>query len=309
MTETYLPPRQQPSQQPRQPPVPPWTYPAPSYLPPEPPKPKRRLGRGAVALVAAATIAAAGVGGTVGALVAGDDGAATPTASAPATSTSDSTAIDVSSIVDKVENSVVQVNVRTANAEGLGSGVILDASGRILTNNHVVSAAEELTVTLADGRTVPASVVGTDPSTDLAVIQAQGVSGLTPAKFGDSEAVHVGDEVIAIGSPGGLQGTVTTGIVSALDREVNVAGEEQQQSPFPQARSGGGSTVTYHAIQTDASINQGNSGGPLFNSAGEVIGINSAIYSPVSGPDGSAGSVGIGFAIPSNDAQQVIDKL
>ncbi|MGH3881460.1 MAG: S1C family serine protease [Actinophytocola sp.] len=303
MTETYLPPRQQP----RQPPVPPWTYPAPSYLPPEPPKPKRRLGRGAVALVAAATIAAAGVGGTVGALVAGDDGAAAPTASA--TTTSDTKAVDVSSIVDKVKNSVVQVNVRTANAEGLGSGVIIDASGRILTNNHVVSAAEELTVTLADGRTVPASVVGTDPSTDLAVIQARGVSGLTPAKFGDSDAVHVGDEVIAIGSPGGLQGTVTTGIVSALDREVNVAGEEQRQSPFPQARSGGGSTVTYHAIQTDASINQGNSGGPLFNSAGEVIGVNSAIYSPVSGPDGSAGSVGIGFAIPSNDAQQVIDKL
>ena len=122
--------------------------------------------------------------------------------------------------------------------------------------------------------------------------------------------MRVGDEVIAIGSPGGLQGTVTTGIVSALDREVTVPGQEQQQQTRSRyARRAAGSTVSYQAIQTDASINQGNSGGPLFNAAGEVIGINSAIYSPVSGPDGSAGSVGIGFAIPSNVAQQVIDQL
>jgi putative serine protease PepD len=230
--------------------------------------------------------------------------------------------------VAKVKNSVVQVNMRTSNAEGIGSGVIINADGRILTNNHVVADAEQLTVTLADGRTVDASVVGTDPSSDLAVIQAKGVSGLTPATFANSNAVHVGDEVVAIGSPGGLQGTVTTGIVSALNRDVTVPGEEQEQQqqqqeqqqqdgqlPFgqeqdqqqnPQQDSG---NVTYKAIQTDASINQGNSGGPLFDSAGQVIGINSAIYSPVTGADGSAGSVGIGFAIPSNTAQQVIDKL
>jgi putative serine protease PepD len=228
-----------------------------------------------------------------------------------ASSTSDTTntPVDVSSVVDKVKNSVVQVNVRTATAEGIGSGVIISADGRILTNNHVVSGAEKLTVTLANGKTVEASVVGTDPSSDLAVIQAEGVSGLTPATFGDSDAVAVGDEVIAIGSPGGLQGTVTTGIVSALDRDVTVSAEQERQNPFPYTRNGSGGSVSYKAIQTDASINQGNSGGPLFNSAGEVIGINSAIYSPVSGPDGSAGSVGIGFAIPSNTAQQVIDKL
>ncbi len=309
MTETYLPPAQAPGGDPRQPPIPPWTYPGSGYLPPEPPRKKSRLRRNTVALLAAATLAAGGIGGTVGALVAGGDGATTPTAATPAATTSATTPTDVSAVVAKVKNSVVQVNMRTANAEGIGSGVIISADGRILTNNHVVSGAQELTVTLADGRTVPASVVGTDPSSDLAVIQAQGVSGLTPVTFGNSDAVHVGDEVIAIGSPGGLQGTVTTGIVSALDREVNVPAEQQQQSPFPYAQQGSGSTVSYHAIQTDASINQGNSGGPLFNTAGEVIGINSAMYSPVSTPDGSAGSVGIGFAIPSNDAQQVIDKL
>src|SRR5262249_26716020 len=142
-------------------------------------------------------------------------------------------------LVAKVKNSVVQVNMRTANAEGIGSGVIISADGRILTNNHVVSGAEQLTVTLADGRTVDASVVGTDPSSDLAVIQAKGVSGLTPAKFGDSSAVHVGDEVMAIGSPGGLQNTVTTGIVSALNRDVSVPAEEQQQDPQQQEQDSG----------------------------------------------------------------------
>jgi putative serine protease PepD len=316
MTQTYLPPRH-PLGQSGQPPVPPWTYPTPGYLPPEPPQPpkQKRLRRGTVALLAAATLAAGGIGGTVGALIGGDDGAdnsATTSATSTADTSSDSPATDVSAVVQKVKDSVVQVNVRTANGQGVGSGVIVDADGRIITNNHVVGGADEVTVKLADGRTVNASVLGTDPSSDLAVIQAEGVSGLTPAKLGNSDSVRVGDEVIAIGSPGGLQNTVTTGIVSALNREVNVSGEEdqQQESPFPYTNNeSSDGTVSYQAIQTDASINQGNSGGPLFNSAGEVIGINSAIYSPVSGPDGSAGSVGIGFAIPANTAQQVIDKL
>jgi len=299
--------------------VPPWTYPTPGYLPqPQPPKKNNRFRRNTVALLAAATLAAGGIGGTVGALVAGNDGASTPTATA--TTSSDTKAVDVSALVAKVKDSVVQVNMRTSNAEGIGSGVIISPEGRILTNNHVVSGAEQLTVTLANGKTVDASVVGTDPSSDLAVIQAKGVSGLTPATFADSANVHVGDEVMAIGSPGGLQNTVTTGIVSALNRDVSVPAEEDQQqqqsqdseSPWglqeqqPQQDS---ATVSYKAIQTDASINQGNSGGPLFNSAGEVIGINSAIYSPVTGSDGAAGSVGIGFAIPSNTAQQVVGKL
>jgi putative serine protease PepD len=263
----------------------------------------RKSRRGTVAIVAVAMVLAGGVGGTVGALVADGDPAPAAAAPTPASQTSATTPTDLTSAIASALPSVVQVNMRSANQQGVGSGVIISADGKILTNNHVVSGASELTVTLADGKTVDATVVRTDPNSDLALIQAQGVSGLTAAKLGDSSAVKVGDEVIAIGSPGGLQGTVTTGIVSALDREVTVAGEQNRQSPFARSDS---STVTYHAIQTDAAINQGNSGGPLFNAAGEVIGINSAIYSPVSGPDGSTGSVGIGFSIPINQAKEVI---
>jgi len=307
---------------------PPWTYPGNPYPPPPVPpvhpaaqspgqKPPRRVRRGTVAAIAAAALVAGGVGGTVGAFI-GGDGANQPVSSATTATTTSSSATtegtDVSAVVAKVMPSVVQVNVQLANGEGIGSGVIISSDGKILTNNHVVSGAEQVTVTLSDGRTVNATVLGTDPSSDLAMIQAQGVSGLTAASFGNSDEVKVGDEVIAIGSPGGLQGTVTTGIVSALDRKVTVSdseGSEGQQRgfPFTQQQESSGGTTTYQAIQTDAAINQGNSGGPLFNSAGQVVGINSAMYSPVTGPDGSAGSVGIGFAIPSNQAQQVIDKL
>jgi putative serine protease PepD len=279
--------------------------------PPPPQSPPRRLRRGTVAIAATATLVAGALGGTVGALVGGSDGnsalanptttTARPASTAPAT--------DVSDVAAKVLPSVVQVNVTAGNQQGVGSGVIISADGRILTINHVVSGADQLTVTLSDGRTVDATVLGTDPASDLAVIQANGVSGLTSATLGDSSSVHIGDQVIAIGSPAGLQGTVTTGIVSALNREVTVSAGQDRQSPFPYSRNGSGATVSYRAIQTDASINQGNSGGPLFNADGAVIGINSAIYSPVSSPDGSAGSVGIGFAIPINDAKTVIDGL
>ena len=294
--------------------TPQWTYPGPAYPPPPVPpqqRPPRRVRRGTVAAVVAATLVAGGLGGTLGALI-GSDGAVQASA-LPATTTSSTTSgtegTDVSAVAQKVMPSVVQVNVTLQNGEGIGSGVVLSSDGRILTNNHVVADAQTVTVTLSDGRTVDARVLGTDPSSDLALIQAEGVSGLTAATFGNSDDVKVGDEVIAIGSPGGLQGTVTTGIVSALDRKVTVSEDEQQQSPFPFTKQGQGGTTSYQAIQTDAAINQGNSGGPLFNSAGEVIGINSAMYSPVSGPNGSAGSVGIGFAIPGNRAQQVVDQL
>ncbi|WP_460397360.1 S1C family serine protease [Actinophytocola sediminis] len=269
----------------------------------QPPRPGR-LSRNAVALIAAAALAAGGVGGAVGAVLGG--GEDTPTATPATTIAAGNTPTDVSDVVAKVEQSVVQVNVRTANGQLVGSGVVVGVDGRILTNNHVVADPGQLTVTLADGRTVDATVVATDPSVDLAVIQASGVSGLTAATLADSDTVNVGDEVIAIGAPDGLRGTVTTGIVSALDREVRVPAGEQQ-NPF-QVR-GQDQTVSYRAIQTDASINQGNSGGPLFDADGRVIGINSAMYSPVTGQDGSAGSVGIGFAIPSNDAKQVLDQV
>jgi putative serine protease PepD len=296
----------------------PWIYSGAPYPPPPlPPQPPRRVRRGTLAVVAAATLVAGGIGGTLGALI-GGDGAAAPVASTVSTATTFSSAgtkaTDVSAVVAKVLPSVVQVNVTMANGEAVGSGVVLDANGRILTNNHVVADATSVTVTLSDGRTVDATVLDTDPDSDLAVIQAKGVSGLTAATLGDSDAVRVGDEVIAIGSPGGLQNTVTTGIVSALDRKVTVPAEEQRQQqrsqfPYTQNQQQSGATTSYQAIQTDAAINQGNSGGPLFDAEGRVVGINSAMYSPVSSADGSAGSVGIGFAIPSNHAQQVIDKL
>ncbi|MET0136551.1 MAG: trypsin-like peptidase domain-containing protein [Kibdelosporangium sp.] len=269
-----------------------------------------RFRKGAVALSIAAVLAAGAVGGVTGALV-GDDGnsAATVTNSAPISQSVGSNApADVSGVAAKVLPSVVQVNVRLANAEGIGSGVILTADGRILTNNHVVAGANQVEVTLNDGRRFQANVVGTDAASDLAVIQLQGASGLTPATLGDSSTVKVGDEVVAFGSPGGLQGTVTSGIVSALNRPVNVP-EEQSQGQNPFTRNGNGSQTSYQAIQTDASINQGNSGGALVDADGRLIGINSAIYSPVSTSDGSAGSVGIGFAIPINTAKTVVDQI
>jgi putative serine protease PepD len=305
MTETPNQPHYPPQPPPWTPPLPPPPQPV-ANGPTGPTRKPSRIRKSTVTVAAVATLFAGAVGGTVGALVADHESPSSATAAAAAAQPVSANApTDLSSVIAKVLPSVVQVNMSAGNEQGIGSGVILSADGKILTNNHVVSGADSLTVTLSDGRTVDATVVRSDPSSDLALIQAQGVSGLTPATIGDSSAVKIGDEVIAIGSPGGLRGTVTTGIVSALDREVTVAGEQQgQQSPF--SRNASNSTVTYHAIQTDAAINQGNSGGPLFNAAGQVIGINSAIYSPISGPDGSAGSVGIGFSIPIDQAKEVI---
>jgi putative serine protease PepD len=251
--------------------------------------------------VASAALAAAVFGGVTGGVVGAMN--ASPAAQVPVSgqvALNASSTVDVAGVAARVLPSVVQVNVVSAQGQGLGSGVVLTSDGRILTNNHVVAGAQQVTVTLSDGRTVDATVVGGDASSDLAVVQASGVSGLTPATFGDSDQVKIGDEVVAIGSPEGLQGTVTSGIVSALDRTVTVPGTSTGRR--------GSSTVSYQAIQTDASINPGNSGGPLVNAAGEVVGINSAIYSPTS-DSGQAGSVGIGFAIPSDQARQVVDQL
>jgi putative serine protease PepD len=249
----------------------------------------------------AAAFAAAVVAGTAGGLI---GAASVPTAvnasvtSSPIAKTSTgSSTEDVSAIASSALPSVVQVNVAAAQGSGLGSGVVLSADGKILTNNHVISGAQQISVTTNDGKEYAATVVGADPNSDLAVLKLTGASGLTAATFGDSSTVAVGDQVVAIGSPEGLQGTVTTGIVSALDRTVNIAGETR--------RSAG---TSYQAIQTDASINPGNSGGPLLNSAGQVIGINSAIYSPSTGAE-QAGSVGIGFSIPSNQAMQIANQL
>ncbi|WP_406642722.1 S1C family serine protease [Amycolatopsis sp. WGS_07] len=285
--------------------------------PPQPPAalagPRKRTGR-LTALVGATALAAALLGGGAGAAIVGLTGgssASSSTASSSATgqTISNTTASgDVSTVAAKVVPSVVQVNVTTGRGTAIGSGVILTADGRILTNAHVVQGAQTVTITTSDGKKYQAKVIGSDTKSDIAVLQAQGASGLTAATLGDSSKLSVGQQVIAIGSPGGLQNTVTTGIVSALNRPLSdVGGGDggQQDSPFGRQTSNVTSGPSYTAIQTDASINQGNSGGALVDGQGQVIGINSALYSP----SASAGSVGIGFAIPINDAKKIVDQI
>ena len=187
--------------------------------------------------------------------------------------------------------------MRGAGQEVEGSGIVLRADGVILTNNHVVAAAGAaagITVQLSNGQTATATVVGTDPATDLAVIKAQGVSGLTAATLGSSGSLHVGDTVLAVGSPLGLEETVTQGIVSALHRTITVSGDNRTSETLDDA------------IQTDAAINPGSSGGPLINGAGQVVGVTTANAS-VNGQ--SSGSIGVGFAIPIDHAKQVMDRL
>jgi putative serine protease PepD len=218
--------------------------------------------------------------------------------------------------------SVVSIKVAASGGSDEGSGVIMTSDGSILTNNHVISAAADagtITVTFSNGDTAKATIVGRDASTDLAVIKASGVSNLKPATFGDSASVHVGDTVLAIGSPLGLEGSVSAGIISALHRPVDVGSDEQQQqNPFgdpfgqqqqQQSQGSGTSTVLNDAIQTDAPINPGNSGGPLVDAQGRVIGINSAIASLSGGGTGQSGNIGVGFAIPVDEAQRVAKQL
>ncbi|MGB3481581.1 MAG: trypsin-like peptidase domain-containing protein, partial [Mycobacterium sp.] len=220
----------------------------------------------------------------------------------------------VEQVAAKVMPSVVQLRIDLGRAGGEGSGVVLSPDGLILTNNHVVAAAADgdgatqststgssavkRTVLFADGTSAPFTVVGTDPTGDLAVVRAQGVSGLTPIAIGSSADVKVGQNVVAIGSPLGLQGTVTTGIISALDRPVSAGGGPDSQ------------LSVLDAIQTDAAINPGNSGGALVNMNGELIGVNSAIATMGRGEsDSQSGSIGLGFAIPVDQAKRVADEL
>ncbi len=201
-------------------------------------------------------------------------------------------------VAESVLPSVVKITVLgPGGTGGSGSGIVLSASGEILTNDHVVEVAKggTMTVSFNDGSTADATVVGTDPVTDLAVIQAQDVSGLTPAKLGDSDQLKVGETVVAIGSPFGLDATVTSGIVSSLNRPVAVGGN--------------GNDTIYPAIQTDAAINPGNSGGPLVNAAGQVVGVNSSIRTSSSGLGGEGGSIGLGFAIPITQVIPVVEQL
>jgi putative serine protease PepD len=287
-------------------PIPVQAMPAP---PPASARPRRRSS-GVVAMAAGAAVLAAVVGGAGGALIDHSlSGDTVPAATAQATSDTATAAAStgtVSSVAAKALPSVVQITQLGQSEEGIGSGVILTSDGEILTNNHVVAGGGTLTVTFANGRKAQATVLGTSPSSDLALIKAQGVSGLTAATLGDSTGVKVGQQVVAIGSPEGLQNTVTSGIVSALGRKVTVAGESQSSDPFASRTS---SQVTYSAIQTDASINPGNSGGPLLDMNGDVIGINSAIYSPASSADTQGGSIGLGFSIPIDQAKTIIAQM
>ncbi|MFP1626196.1 S1C family serine protease [Streptomyces sp. 5K101] len=277
-----------------------------------------------VALIAAVAIAAAAVGGGASALVgrfAGGDTGTTGGSVASGTNVSQSSKGTVAGVAQAVSPSIVEINATSAAGQSTGSGVIITSGGEIVTNNHVVSGAETIKVRLSDGRAYTADIVGTDPDKDLALIELNGAKGLKAATLGDSGSVKVGDEVVAIGSPEGLTGTVTSGIVSALDRDVTVAKERDRGGQDPRENwpfefggqqfngDTGDSTTTYKAIQTDASLNPGNSGGALINMNGEVIGINSAMYAPSSATGSTAGSVGLGFAIPIDTVKADLDGL
>ncbi|GAA3704901.1 trypsin-like peptidase domain-containing protein [Nonomuraea antimicrobica] len=276
--------------------------------PPAPPK-KQRFTVGQKAIAGLALAAMAIGGGVVGAAVASSF-QPEPVASSTSTGTpspvfkSASSQLTVAEVAAKVQPTVVMIQGQT----GEGSGVVLSEDGLILTNNHVAVGAGQggqMTVKFSDGKTAKATVVGTDPATDLAVIRAEGVSGLTKATLGDSDQLKVGDPVLAIGSPLGLDGSVTAGIISALDRTLNLGSDQRQQIPpgwGQQQEQQSAPTTIGGAIQTDASINPGNSGGALVNAAGELVGINTAIASEAAGG-------GVGFAIPVNTAKQVSDQL
>ncbi|WP_327263188.1 trypsin-like peptidase domain-containing protein [Streptomyces sp. NBC_01232] len=292
----------------------------PAHAAPPAPRAKRP-----VALLAAVALAAALVGGGTAAAVQQlmDRQATAAVGGVNGTNVAQSGNGTVSGVAEQVSPSVVRIDVRTGSGQGTGSGVVITADGEIVTNNHVVSGAAEIQVTMSNGKKYSAKIVGTDPDKDLALIKLQGASGLKPARLGDSGGVKVGDQVVAIGSPDGLTGTVTSGIVSALNREVKVP-KSEQQSPQGRQQDGdswpfsfggrqfngdtGSDTTSYKALQTDASLNPGNSGGALVNMNGEIVGMPSAIYSPASG-NSAAGSVGLGFAIPVNTIKADLDSL
>lgn len=204
----------------------------------------------------------------------------------------------VAGIAKRVLPSVVSISTESVSGGGTGSGFIIDSNGYILTNNHVVADAVsggKITVSLSDGRTIGAKIIGRDASYDLAVLKIA-ATNLPALQLGDSDKIQVGDSVMAIGSPLGLAGTVTSGIISAKDRAVT-AGESAGQNSF------------INALQTDAAINPGNSGGPLVDASGAVIGVNSAIASLGSSYGSQSGSIGLGFAIPINQARKTADEL
>ena len=256
------------------------------------------------ALAAAGALGGAVAVGAVALLggLEGDTTLVTETVAAPNPPLSRTGAMSVNEIYERAAPGVVQITSTSRSSdiggplfggtqEALGSGFVVDKAGHILTNFHVVQGADQIQVSFSNRDTVEAQLVGTDPSTDLAVVQVEtGASALTPLALGDSDRVQVGDQVVAIGNPFGLSRTATAGIVSAVQRFIS--------SPDPRF-------AIDHVIQTDAPINHGNSGGPLLNARGQVIGVNTQIKT-----DGvSSGNVGIGFAVPSNTVKDVVAQI
>lgn len=279
------------------------------YLPPPPgviPRapgaaPKKSSGIGKVIAIAALTgLLAGAAGGAVGYGLA-DSNPTSVTVSNPSNPEALSVRADgsIASIADKVLPSVVSLEVTGGGQSGSGSGFVVSQDGYILTNNHVIEAAAgsgSINVVLQDGTRLPGELIGRNADYDLAVVKID-KTGLTPVAIGDSANVKVGDQAIAVGSPLGLEGTVTSGIVSALDRPVTAGGADGTETSF------------INAIQTDAPINPGNSGGPLVNAEGQVMGVNSAIASLGVESGGQAGSIGLGFAIPINTANRIAQEL
>jgi len=278
-------------------------------LPPGPvqaaPRKRRRLGFAAGVIAASLVVGGgAGIGGAALYSAQHDNGSGDVAHSSGTTSSSivDDKAPSgtVEKVAAKVLPSVVKIEVSGSQEAGSGSGIILSSDGEILTNNHVVEVAGQngtIKVDFNDGSSAKAKILGTDPLTDTAVIKADDVSGLTPATIGKSHNLVVGQSVVAIGSPFGLDSTVTSGIVSALNRPVNVGSDE------------GGNATVYPAIQTDAAINPGNSGGALVDLNGNVVGINASIRSTSSSDSDEAGSIGLGFAIPIDEVMPIVDQM
>lgn len=290
---------------------------------------RKKRAKGPFALLAAVAIVAAAIGGgTAYGIQELTNSDSAVTSSSTSTNVVPSSAKGtVSGVAAAVSPSIVEINATSNAGSSTGSGVIITSDGEIITNNHVISGASSIKVSTSDGKTYTAQVVGTDSKKDLALIKLEDASGLKTATLGDSAGVQVGDEVVAIGSPEGLTGTVTSGIVSALNRDVTVATEESQSQDQQQQQGGGSggdwpfefggqefngdtgsSTTTYKAIQTDASLNPGNSGGALIDMNGNIIGINSAMYS-ASSSSSDAGSAGLGFAIPINTVKSDLATL
>ena len=294
---------------------------------------RRRLLVGGLALALVAALVGGGLGGLIGYQAAAHGGRLSVLDSPLPDADSAGDAGPVEQIAQNTLPSVVQLRVVNGRDASAGSGMIVSPDGLILTNNHVVASAATggtLNVLFQDGRITPATIVGRSKTFDVAVVKAQNVSGLPPITLGNSDSVRVGQNVVAIGSPLGLGGTVTSGIVSALNRAVSVGSDEDEpdspppgglpnlpglpnpfqnspNAPSPQTQIPVSNSETLNAIQTDASINPGNSGGPLVDIAGKVVGVNTAIASLAT--SGQGGSVGLGFAIPINQVKRIAEEL